>query len=43
MESDVRDSYVEALTLDNIPVIQSGRLEDYSPNTGPLPPAKGRR
>jgi aminopeptidase N len=31
MESDVRDSYVEALTLDNIPVIQSGRLEDYSP------------
>lgn len=31
IESEIRDTYVEALTVDNVPVIQSARLEDYSP------------
>jgi aminopeptidase N len=31
LEQEIRDTYVEALTVDNPPVIQSGRLEDYSP------------
>ena len=30
-EDAVHDTYVEALTVDNPPLIQSGRLEDYSP------------
>jgi tetratricopeptide (TPR) repeat protein len=31
MEAEVHDTYVEALTVDNPPLIQSARLEDYSP------------
>lgn len=30
-EQGVHDTYVEALTVDNPPLIQAGRLEDYSP------------
>jgi hypothetical protein len=30
-EQDLHDDYVEALTVDNPPLIQAGRLEDYSP------------
>jgi tetratricopeptide (TPR) repeat protein len=31
MEAEVHDTYVEALTVDNPPLIQAARLEDYSP------------
>lgn len=31
LETAVHDTYVQALTVDNPPVIQAGRLEDYSP------------
>lgn len=31
LEQEVHDTYVEALTVDNPPLIQSARLEDYSP------------
>ncbi len=31
MESEVRDAYVEALTVTEAPLIQAARLEDYSP------------
>ena len=31
LESEVHDAYVEALTVDNPPLIQAARLEDYSP------------
>lgn len=31
MDGEVRDAYIEALTVDQPPVIQAGRLEDYSP------------
>jgi aminopeptidase N len=31
LEQEVRDTYVEAMTVDNPPLIQAGRLEDYSP------------
>lgn len=31
LEQSLHDTYVEALTVDNPPLIQSGRLEDYSP------------
>ncbi|MDZ4802090.1 MAG: M1 family aminopeptidase [Bryobacteraceae bacterium] len=41
METDVHDTYVESLTLDNIPVIQSGRLEDYSPEYWAATSGKG--
>lgn len=30
-DNAIHDTYVEALTVDNPPLIQSGRLEDYSP------------
>jgi Tfp pilus assembly protein PilF len=30
-EQAVRDTYIEALTVDNPPLIQAGRLEDFSP------------
>ncbi|MBC7926536.1 MAG: peptidase M1 [Bryobacteraceae bacterium] len=41
LETDVHDTYVEALTLDNLPVIQSGRLEDYSPEYWAATAGKG--
>jgi aminopeptidase N len=31
MEQEVKDTYVEAMTVENPPLIQAGRLEDYSP------------
>lgn len=31
MQQEIHDTYVEALTVDNPPLIQAGRLEDYSP------------
>jgi len=37
------DTYVEALTVDQPPLIQSARLEDYSPEFGQPPPAKARQ
>lgn len=40
-EQDVHDTYVEALTVDNPPLIQSGRLEDYSPEYWAETAAKG--
>lgn len=30
-DQEVHDTYVEAMTVDNPPLIQAGRLEDYSP------------
>jgi len=30
-DQGIRDTYIEALTVDNPPLIQSGRLEDFSP------------
>ena len=41
LETEVRDTYIEALTLDNVPVIQSARLEDYSPEFWASTAAKG--
>lgn len=31
MDTEIHDAYVEALTVDQPPMIQAGRLEDYSP------------
>jgi hypothetical protein len=41
LENEVRDVDVEALTVDNVPVIQAGRLEDYSPELLALTGSKG--
>ena len=41
MESQARDVMVEALTVDNLPLIQSARLEDYSPELWALTGSKG--
>jgi len=41
LESEVRDTFVEALTLENVPVIQSGRLDDYSPEFWAATAGKG--
>jgi tetratricopeptide (TPR) repeat protein len=41
LESEIRDTYIEALTLDNVPVIQSARLEDYSPEFWAATAGKG--
>jgi len=40
-EEALRDTYIEALTVDNPPLIQSGRLEDYSPELVALTAGKG--
>ena len=40
-ESALRDVMVEALTVDNVAIIQSARLEDYSPEFWALTGAKG--
>ncbi len=40
-ETDVRDTYVEALTVANPPLVQASRLEDYSPEFWALTAAKG--
>ncbi|MBI2685140.1 MAG: peptidase M1 [Acidobacteria bacterium] len=41
VETEVRDTYVEALTIDNPPLIQASRLEDYSPEYWATTAAKG--
>ncbi len=41
LENEVHDAYIEALTLENVPVIQSGRLEDYSPEFWAATAGKG--
>ena len=41
LETEVRDTFVEALTLENVPVIQSARLEDYSPEFWAATAGKG--
>lgn len=41
MEVELRDIYTEALTVDNPPLIQSARLEDYSPEFWALTGGKG--
>jgi tetratricopeptide (TPR) repeat protein len=41
LETQFRDMAVEALTIDNVPVIQAGRLEDYSPELWALTASKG--
>src|SRR6202023_213055 len=40
-ENEIRDTDVEALTIDNVPVIQAGRMEDYSPELLALTASKG--
>jgi hypothetical protein len=40
-DSQLRDVMVEALTVDNVPIIQSSRLEDYSPELWALTGSKG--
>ena len=41
LEQDLHDTYVEALTVDNPPLIQAGRLEDYSPEYWATTAGKG--
>jgi len=41
MEGDLHDTYVEALTVDNPPMIQAARLDDYSPEYWALTAGKG--
>jgi hypothetical protein len=41
MEQDLHDTYVEAMTVDTPPLIQSGRLDDYSPEYWALTAGKG--
>jgi tetratricopeptide (TPR) repeat protein len=41
MEQGLHDTYVEALTVDNPPMIQAGRLDDYSPEYWALTAGKG--
>ncbi len=40
-ETSMREMYVEALTVENPPLIQSGRLEDYSPEYWAATAGKG--
>ncbi|MGA2041000.1 MAG: M1 family aminopeptidase [Bryobacteraceae bacterium] len=41
MESQVHDVMVESLTVDTVPMMQSARLEDYSPELWALTGSKG--
>jgi len=41
LETQFHDVAVEALTVDNVPIIQASRLEDYSPELWALTGAKG--
>src|ERR1051326_8054182 len=41
MDSQLHNVMVESLTVDNVPVIQSARLEDYSPELWALTGSKG--
>jgi tetratricopeptide (TPR) repeat protein len=40
-EAEVRDTYIEAMTVEQPPVMQSSRLEDYSPEYWAVTAAKG--
>ena len=40
-ETALRDVMVEALTVDNVPLVQSARLDDYSPELWALTGSKG--
>jgi hypothetical protein len=40
-ESEIKDAYTEALTIEQPPVIQAARLEDYSPEFWALTAGKG--
>jgi aminopeptidase N len=41
MEAEIKNTYTEALTVKDPPVLQAGRLEDYSPEYWALTAAKG--
>ncbi len=41
MENEVRETYIEALTVDSPPLIQVSRVEDYSPEFWALTAGKG--
>ena len=41
MESDLKTTYIEAMTVTDPPVLQAGRLEDYSPEYWAVTAAKG--
>jgi hypothetical protein len=41
LEQRMRDADITALTIDNVPVIQASRLEDYSPEYWALTASKG--
>jgi len=41
MEQRMKDLSIDALTIDNVPLIQTGRLEDYSPEYWALSADKG--
>jgi hypothetical protein len=41
LENEIRDTYIEALTVENPPVIQAARMEDYSPEFWALTASKG--
>ncbi len=41
METQMKAASIEALTVDNVPIIQEGRLEDYSPELWALSASKG--
>lgn len=41
LDTEVRDTYVEALTVDSPPVIQAARLEDFSPEYWAVTASKG--
>jgi hypothetical protein len=41
MEKQLRDDMIDALTVDNVPIIQSSRLDDYSPEFWALTGNKG--
>jgi len=41
LDQDLHDTYVEAMTVENPPLIQAGRLEDYSPEYWALTAGKG--
>jgi hypothetical protein len=41
LDQRMKDAAITALTIDNVPIIQTGRLEDYSPEYWALSASKG--
>jgi len=41
LEAEARDLYVDALTINDVPVLQAGRIEDYSPEFWAVSASKG--